>query len=270
MNEIKQFEIRNILLFLLMNFAWTWLFWLPSVLSPTGNSDPFFFILFIIGGYGPFVGAFSLTYINEKKEGVKALWKRFWNIKIKMKWLLITILLIPALYVFSSLVVILIQETPPILTWISQPWVIINYLLTAFFVGGFSEEFGWRGYALDRFQVKVGGLISSIIIGIIWGLWHLPVWFIAGDPHGARGIPDFFLFLSETAFLSILYTWLYNNTNRSIFIAVIFHTIFNFMSFSIILSDIGDIIYLIFFYITVIIVVLFFREKKLLKLSNIN
>jgi membrane protease YdiL (CAAX protease family) len=266
MNENKEFEIRNTLLFLAITFGWTWLFWLPSVLSPIGHSDQLFFMLFIIGGYGPFVGAFSLTYINEKKEGVKALWKRFWNLRIEIKWLLITILLIPALYAVSSLVVIIIQGTPPILTFLSQPWVIFNYFLTAFFAGGFSEEFGWRGYALDRFQVKVGALISSLIIGVIWGLWHLPVWFIAGDPHGIGGIPDFFLFLLETTFLSILYTWLYNNTNKSIFIAVIFHTIFNFMSFSIILSDIGDMIYLIVFYITVIIVVLFFIVKKLVRL----
>lgn len=266
MNGTKEFEIRNLLLFLLITFAWTWLLWLPSVISPIGHSDPLFFVLFIMGGYGPFLGAFSLTYINEKNEGVKILWKRFWNIKIGMKWLFITILLIPALYAISSLIIILVQGTPPILTWISQPWVIIIYLLTAFFAGGFSEEFGWRGYALDRFQVKLGALISSLIIGVIWGLWHLPVWFIAGDPHGTGGIPDFFLFLLETVSLSILYTWLYNNTNGSILIAVIFHTIFNFMAFFIILSDIGDMIYLLIFYITVILVVLFFKGKKLVKL----
>ncbi|MFX0041250.1 MAG: type II CAAX prenyl endopeptidase Rce1 family protein [Promethearchaeota archaeon] len=265
-NEIKQFELRNIVLFLLITFAWTWLLWLASVISPTGHSNFLFSVLFIIGGYGPSVSAFLLTYITEKKEGVKILWKRFWNVKIKIKWLLITFLLFPALFVASSLLVLFVQGLPSTLAWISQPWVIITYILTAFFAGGFSEEFGWRGYALDRFQAKLGALISSLILGVIWGLWHLPTWFIAGDPHGIGGIPDFFLFVIETAFLSILYTWVYNNTNRSIFVAVMFHTIYNFMTFLIILPDNGDLIYLILFYITVIIVVLFFIVKKISKI----
>ncbi|MFW9828469.1 MAG: type II CAAX prenyl endopeptidase Rce1 family protein [Candidatus Thorarchaeota archaeon] len=263
MNEIKEFEIWNILFFLLITFSWTWLFWLPSVLSPLGHSNQLLFVLFIIGGYGPFVGAFSLTFIYQKKNGVKALWKRFWSVKIELKWLLITILLFPALFITSSVVVILIKAAPSTLAWISQPGVIINYIITAFFAGGFSEEFGWRGYALDRFQAKFSALISSLIIGVIWGFWHLPVWFIAGDPHGIGGIPDFFLFLLEVAFLSILYTWVYNNTNRSIFIAVIFHTIYNFMCFLIILSSTGDVIYLTLFYIIVILVIVFFKGKKL-------
>ncbi len=265
MDEIKEFEIRNIVLFLLITFAWTWLFWLPSVLSPTGHSDPLFFVLFIIGGYGPSVSAFLLTFINERKNGVKVLWKRFWNVKIEIKWLLITLLLFPALFVVSSVVIILLQGTPPILLWLSQPWVVISYILTAFFAGGFSEEFGWRGYTLDRFQAKTSALLSSLIIGLIWGVWHLPTWFIAGDAHGIGGVPDFFLFLLEVAFASVLYTWVYNNTNRSIFIAVIFHTIFNFMTFMIIIPSNGDLIYLILFYTTVILVVLFFKGKKLVR-----
>ena len=121
MNEIKQFEIRNVLLFLLLSFAWTWLLWLPSVISQSGHSDPLFSVLFIIGGYGPLVGAFSISYINERKEGVKALWKRFWNVKIDIRWLLITIFFFPSLFVVSSLLSLLLQGTPPILPWVSQP-----------------------------------------------------------------------------------------------------------------------------------------------------
>jgi membrane protease YdiL (CAAX protease family) len=266
MNEIKQFEFRNIILFLLITFGWTWLLWLPSVLSPTGHSDPLFAILFIIGGYGPSVSAFIVTFINERKEGVKALWKRFWNVKIEIKWLLTTILLFPALFVISSIIIFTLLGTPPILPWLSQPWVIISYILTAFFAGGFSEEFGWRGYALDRFQTKTNALLSSLITGVIWGLWHLPTWFIAGDAHGTGGIPDFFFFLLEVTTASILYTWVYNNTNKSIFIAVIFHTIFNFMTFMIIIPYNGDLVYLLLFYTTVILVVLFFKGKKLVRL----
>ncbi|MFX1235676.1 MAG: lysostaphin resistance A-like protein [Promethearchaeota archaeon] len=261
MNEVKKFETRNILLFLLVTFTWTLLFWLPSVLSPTGNSNQMIFALFIIGGYGPFVGAFLITFINERKSGVKVLWKRFWNPKIKIKWLLITFLLIPSLYILSSVIAILFQGDPPILEWISQPWVIISYIITAFFAGGFPEEFGWRGYLLDRFQVRGNMIISSLIIGIIWGFWHLPVWLMPDDSH-SLGILNFFLFLIDVIFASILFTWLYNNTNKSILIAVILHTMLNFTSFLIFLSSLGEEIYRILLYITGILVIVFSREKE--------
>jgi membrane protease YdiL (CAAX protease family) len=263
MNDVKKFEIRNILLFLLVTFTWTWLFWLPSVLSPTGNSNQIIFILFIIGGYGPFVGAFLLTFINERKSGVKTLWKRFWNGKIELKWLLTTFLLIPSLYILSSMIAIVFQGDPPTLDWLSQPWLIIGYIITAFFAGGFPEEFGWRGYALDRFHVEWNLISSSLIIGIIWGFWHLPIWFMPDDSH-SLGIFNFLLFLLDVVFVSILFTWLYNKTNGSILIAVILHTMLNFTSFVIFLSRLGEEIYRILLYIIGIILIVFFREKKLI------
>lgn len=262
MNEVQKFETRNTLLFLLVTFTWTWLFWLPSVLSPTGPSTPMLFVLFIIGGYGPIVGAFLLTFINERKSGVKVLWKRFWNVKINKKWLLVTFLLIPCLYILSSALAICFQGDPPTLDWLSQPWVMVGYIITAFFAGGFPEEFGWRGYLLDRFQGRVNLLFSSLIIGIIWGLWHLPVWLMPDETH-TMGIFNYLLFIFDVTFSSILFTWLYKNTNGSIFIAVMFHTMINFTSFLIVLSRLGEEIYLILKCISGILVIVFFREKTL-------
>lgn len=262
MAEVKKFETRNVLLFLLVTFTWTWLFWLPSVLSPTEPSNPVLFALFIIGGYGPLLGAFLLTFINERKSGVKFLWKRFWSVKIEKKWLLITFLLIPSLYILSSVIGIWFQGDPPTLEWVSQPWVIIGYIITAFFAGGFPEEFGWRGYLLDRFQGRGNIIISSLIIGIIWGLWHLPVWLMPDETH-TMGIFNYLLFILDVTFTSILFTWLCNSTNGSIFIAVMLHTMLNFTSFLIVLSRLGEEIYLILKFIFGILVIVIFREKNL-------
>ena len=71
MKQSSELEPRGLVPFFIITFAWSWLFWLPSVMSPTGYSEPLHYALFFIGAFGPFVGAFSLTYLNEEKEGVK-------------------------------------------------------------------------------------------------------------------------------------------------------------------------------------------------------
>jgi len=82
------------------------------------------------------------------------------------------------------------------------------------------EEFGWRGYALDRLQAHYSALLSSVFLGIVWGLWHLPLFFMSGqDIYHSVPIPAFIL---GTIFLSILFTWIYNNTGRSILAVLIF------------------------------------------------
>jgi membrane protease YdiL (CAAX protease family) len=85
------------------------------------------------------------------------------------------------------------------------------------FFGPVPEELGWRGCALDRLQERDSALISSLIIGGTWALWHLPLFFIAGTyQHGLGvGTPAFWLFMVTKFPDSILMTWIYNNTRRS-------------------------------------------------------
>lgn len=262
MDQVSDFEARNLLFFFVITYGWSWLFWLPAVLSPAGYSDPYFFVMFIIGAFGPFVGAFSLTYLNERMGGVNDLWKRFWNLKAEKNWLLASFLLFPALYGVAFMIAVFTEGRIPEFEWVSQPWLLVNFIAISFVGGGFCEEFGWRGYALDRLQVKWNALVSSLILGVVWTFWHLPVWFITGDPH--QNDP-FFLFLLSITFLSILFTWLYNNTNGNLFVAVVFHTMYNFMSKLNLFSQVilGGIIYVVLFIISVVAVVVIFKPKKL-------
>jgi len=124
--------------------------------------------MFIGGAYGPFIGSFSLTLLNEGKDGVKNLGQRFWNLKIARLWLLISFVLFPILYSASFIIAFLVEGTVPALVWLSDPSKLLYILAISFFGGGFAEEFGWRGYALPRLQAKWNALISSLILGIIW------------------------------------------------------------------------------------------------------
>jgi membrane protease YdiL (CAAX protease family) len=99
-------------------------------------------------------------------------------------------------------------------------WLLNNFTRS----GGLSEEFGWRGYALPRFQARWNALVSSIVLGVIWAVWHLPLWFLAGSSQQGS---SFWVFLANMVLTSVLYTWLFNNAKGSILVAVVFHAISN-------------------------------------------
>ena len=94
------------------------------------------------------------------------------------------------------------------------------------FSNAFREEFGWRGYAVERMQSKWDALTTSIIIGLLWGLWHLPLRYFPGGIEVYSTTP-LWVFMINTTTLSIMMTWLYNNNRGSIFTGVVFHVMLN-------------------------------------------
>jgi membrane protease YdiL (CAAX protease family) len=79
------------------------------------------------------------------------------------------------------------------------------------------EEIGWRGYVLPRLQAKYSALAASLIVGVIWGFWHLPKFLSHWDTTA------FVLFMIGTTAKAVLYTWLYNNTRGSLLLTILFH-----------------------------------------------
>lgn len=86
------------------------------------------------------------------------------------------------------------------------------------------EETGWRGYLLPRFLDRMGPLTASLLIGVIWGLWHLPLWALPGDFHATIPVT---LFLLQLLGFSILYTWLWLESGGSLVVAHVFHAASN-------------------------------------------
>jgi membrane protease YdiL (CAAX protease family) len=110
------------------------------------------------------------------------------------------------------------ELAPPLLT-------LFPVFMLIFFTNAFPEEFGWRGYVLDRFQLRWNALVASLILGAIWGLWQLPLHFIGGTIQHTVPIWEF---VAQTIVVTIAYTWLYNNTGGSILVAMLFHAVNSF------------------------------------------
>jgi membrane protease YdiL (CAAX protease family) len=99
---------------------------------------------------------------------------------------------------------------------------LLIFLFVEFTFGAVSEELGWRGYALDELQTRWNALTSSLVLGLVWGFWHTPAFLIPGlSQHEMGGIFswNYVAFLAMPVMGSILHTWIYNNTGRSILVA---------------------------------------------------
>jgi len=215
-------EKRNLLLYLLVAFVWTWTFWLLLfVLSKSPQEDLSAMLISVIGSFGPFIAAVSVTYFTEGKDTVRRLAKKGINYRFKKIWFIPIFLFFPAVYGLISLVGVMTGFTLD-LVWLSNPLILVPPFLLLFVVNGTAEEFGWRGYALEKLQNSYSAVVSSLILGFIWWLWHIPLFFV-----GYYGETPVWLFLIQMVIYAILFTWIYNNTNGSVFATMIFHAMAN-------------------------------------------
>lgn len=166
--------------------------------------------------------------IAGRKGGVRELLKRGLIWRVNIQWWAIALLftIIPSvvgLYLFDLL-------GGPTVDWsgLEPLYTVVPGIVMLTILAGFGEEFGWRGFALPRLQTRYNALVSSIIVGTLWSIWHIPLYFLEGSLQydfrmDAGLIPAI---LGYTVYLiawSIQATWLFNNTKGSVLLAAVFH-----------------------------------------------
>jgi uncharacterized protein len=100
-----------------------------------------------------------------------------------------------------------------------------NFFLVLLIGGPLGEEFGWRGYALPSLQAGNDWRMASLGLGLVWGVWHLPLFFIAGTSQAHIPVA---LFLLSVVAMSVLFAWLVNWCTGSVVVALLLHTAINF------------------------------------------
>jgi len=212
-------------MYFVLAFGLTWLIWLLGILATGGLIElpvPFM-VFFFLGTWGPFVAASWLTFCGGGRAEVRKFWRRGLNFRISRRWLLI-IMGVPLLVSAVPLgVYLLMGGAVPEDALMSRPWMIIPVFITYFLTGGGNEEWGWRGYALDRLQERWDPFSASIVLGLIWGCWHAPLFFIEYTGQYHMSLP---LFIIGTVGMSVIHTWVYNKTGRSLFAAWLLHAVF--------------------------------------------
>jgi len=169
----------------------------------------------------PLLAAAILVYKEQKYQGVKELLKTsfdFQKIKDK-KWYTPVVFLMPTIAALSYLYLKMTGEIlpePPI------PFLSVIIFFFVFFISAIGEEVGWSGYVTDPLQNKYGAFKASIIIGFIWAIWHI-------IPYSQAHQTPIWIFWQclGTVFLRTIMVWIFNNTNKSVFAIILFHTTMN-------------------------------------------
>lgn len=217
---------KEFLIFFIIAFGWMWILNAPRVMASFGliSIPPLLSTLLgYIAVFGPGIAAFILTRIQSGKQGCKNLWKMGWSIDFPKAWLIPAFLLMPVMGILTVLLMRFFKETIP-WEYSLPPAMIIPIGLLIWLVGALPEEYGWRGYALPHLLESFDPLGASLILGLIWGLWHLPLHFISSSTQYVIPVWEYIL---QTVLLALIYTWLHLGTRGSIFVAGIFHAMGN-------------------------------------------
>ncbi|MCB2180345.1 CPBP family intramembrane metalloprotease [bacterium] len=231
---MEQNTTRKPWIFFLLTYAYSWLLWLPSILSGLGVEIPFDVSIYTavvvpIGAFAPMLAAITLIYRNGRWLAVKAFFRAAFDFQSKLIYYFLAFLLPIVIHAIAHyLAPVMGFEVADTLfpadLPVSPVVLAIPYFFLMLLIGGGQEEFGWRGYAQQPMQERFGAVAASLLIGVIWGFWHLPLWIMPGDGHSNY---PFIAFLLMTTSISVVYTWIFNASGKKLIIAIIFHAMNN-------------------------------------------
>ena len=214
---------RSPLLFFVLVYALSLPLWVINVFYPVklpvGDNLP---VTDILATFTPMLAASILVYREENLSGVKNLLKRAFDYKriTNKGWYVPIIFLMPFIYVLTYAIMRLVGLPVPTV-W--NPPIFAPLLFVAYFFAAAGEEVGYTGYATDPMQARYTALTASLIIGSIHAVWHFPSEISIGQTLGLFIWGGVMLAIS----FRILTVWLYNNTGKSVFAAILFHAVTN-------------------------------------------
>ena len=206
----------------------------------------------------PITAALILAYRDNRSDGVKRLLRRSFDYKriTRRIWYVPIFCLMPVIFLLALGLVKAIGEPipAPLLPVAATPVAFLAFFLFALF-----EEVGWMGVAFDPMQDRWNALVASIILGIIWATWHLPLYILAGQvPLWIAGQ------LIALVAIRILIVWLYNGTGKSVFATILFHAVYNVCTMMITSfhTSVGHLVTSVFIVITAIVVAFLMSRNR--------
>jgi len=214
----------------------TWLIWIPTVLLLThgfqvpvqtdGMTMLWMTVAQTAGALMPSLVAFFLVRKLEGKAAGRSIFRRYRLWRTGFEWWMAAILVAPALTLGAVLIDVYgLNKGIPANSILGQYLASMGsgglallfpmLLATGMISSPLLEEYGWRGFALPRLQRSMSALWAAMLLGLVWGLWHLPIWIAYGSD-----IPVFLLLIIGH---SVIMTWIYNSTGGSMLMAMVVH-----------------------------------------------
>jgi membrane protease YdiL (CAAX protease family) len=197
----------------------------PSLAVATGLLPP---AASQLGALSSSLAAIVLVLVEGRNGGLRELLGRFLIWRVGLQWWLIASFFavlpsVAALYLFNLL-------GGPRVDWsgLRPLYTVVPMFIFLTIAAGIGEEFGWRGFLLPRLQTRHNALVSSLIVGMAWATWHIPLFFVKGTSQyewGSQGglLPAILGYWIFVTISSIQFTWLFNNTKGSVLLAAVLH-----------------------------------------------
>ena len=247
--------------YFILAYAISWTIGIPLALIAQGKLNwqiPFY--VHYLYAYGPMLAALIIAGLTKGKAGIADIFKRLFKWRMRPVWWLVTF---SPLVGYLAIVVVqrMIQGVWADFSLLGEvnflPNLGFGALFLWIFTYGIGEEIGWRGYALPRLQEKMSALNATLVLGVLWALWHLPIFFYLFEP--AIAIGWFFGLMSG----AILFTWLYNSTDGSLLAVALWHGAFNFITASAAGEGLGAAIMSVFVMVWAVALIFIYKPANL-------
>ncbi len=210
---------RPLIAFYVLAFLISWLGYVPAALHSHGLF-PFDTPLFaVLGSGGPALAAMVVAFLLGGGKGLRDLLSPLLRWRVSVGWYLVALFLPPALFAGALLVGLRFGVPSPDWSKVGPAFAPAIMLILYMLVNVW-EEIGWRGFALPRLQAQHNALLSSLVVGLLWCLWHLPLLLMRGNPLAQ--MPLLYWLLGNLA-VTVAYTWIYNGARGSLLPVTLLH-----------------------------------------------
>lgn len=211
--------------FLTIAYAFTWV--IQGALLASGLEASWTHSILIgFGGFGPPVGAAVVIWASD---GSLRKWiSQFFKWRIGAKWWVVALGL-PFVILGFGVALFVLFGGPIDLSSFESPAIYVFAMAWGTVWGGGQEDLGWRGFLLPALQERFSALVSSLLVGVAWAGWHLPLFLNATTTHGGWPLTQQLLWMVSILAGSVLWTWMYNSTGGSVLAVAVFHAGINVM-----------------------------------------
>jgi hypothetical protein len=219
-------EVTSLVGFFSLTFAVSWICWIAAAAVPraAGEADlPVVAVVLLYAGtVTPSLVALGLTARRGDRGSVTTLLDGVVRGDVDARWYALAIAYLPAVKLAAALVHrVALGAWPP---FGDMPWYLFAGAIAISTPVQAGEEIGWRGYALPRLAARLGWGRASLLLGVVWAAWHLPLFYIPGVDNYRQ---SFTLFLIAVTALSVAMTWLYLRTQGSLLLVMLMHSTVN-------------------------------------------
>ena len=222
--EAEGLHDYSLITYFSLTFLLAWVLWIAAaaVTAETALSIEIRALFFLPGTFAPAIVGILLTSRSGGATAVRALLGRLFRWRIGVRWYVFAISYVAFVKLVAAMVHRLIAGDWPPFGQAPLYLLLVAAIFSTPFQAG--EEIGWRGYALPRLSLRMGLASASLVLGIIWAVWHLPLFFIADTTTSGQSFP---VYLLSVTGLSVAFAWLYWRTGGSLLLVMLLHAAAN-------------------------------------------